>query len=62
MPTIDDILAEQLEEALRDHRARRTWTDGFPYDNGWHNPAPPRGRPYDGAIINKDGELVIPNR
>ncbi len=22
----------------------------------------PRGRPYDGAVVNKDGELVIPRQ
>lgn len=38
------------------------WVDGWPYSREWvKNPKMPRGRPYDGAIVNDEGELVIPH-
>ena len=58
--TLDELLSRHLDRVLKTRRHRR-WLNR-------NNPAPwsdelqfTRGRPYDGAIVNEDGELVIPN-
>lgn len=54
--TMEEILAEQLQDAIREGRAR-PMPDTGPWDN---EPTLLPGRPYDGAIV-KDGRLIIPN-